>query len=300
MLVAACTAGARVVATAVRPASEAAAAGRAVTGGTTTYDTRPGDSISLVGARFGESPFLIARRNGLPWNRRLRVGDRLTIDNRHIVPGGVDEGIVVNIPQRMLFLLRQGRAEAAYPVAVGKPTWETPTGQFTIGARDRDPTWIVPEAIQEEMRERGEPVLTEVPPGPDNPLGAYRLRLRGTDYAIHGTNAPASIFSYGTHGCIRLGPPDIAALFDRVSIGEPVSLIYAPALLAVGPGGEIYLEVHRDVYNKRFDPRAVIGRAAAALGVGDRLDADRVKDVLAARDGIARRVDRPESSPGRE
>ena len=281
-------------------AAAAAPIGRSIVGSTSTYVARAGATLGLVSARVGESPRLIARENGLARNVRLRDWQRLSIDNRHIVPGGAADGILINIPQRMLFLLRGNGAEAAYPIAVGKPTWETPIGAFTIGAKDRDPTWVVPEEIQEEMREKGQPVLTEVPPGPDNPLGAYRLRLRNTDYAIHGTNAPASIFGYGTHGCIRLGPADIAALFDQVSIGEPVALIYAPVLLAVEPAGEIYLEVHRDIYNRGLDSQTVIDRAAAALGVTGRLDADRVKDVLAARDGIARRVDHLQDSPVRE
>ncbi len=228
----------------------AVAAGRETTGGMRIYVTKRGDSLSLVGARFGESPSLIARDSDLPRNVRLRSGQPLWIAARHIVPGGTTDGIVVNIPQKMLFLFRGGLLEASYPVAVGQATWQTPTGDFTIGSRDRDPTWVVPVEIQAEMREKDWPVLTRVLPGPDNPLGAYRLRLANTDYALHGTNAPASIYTYGTHGCIRLGPDDIAALFAAVTVGEPVRLVYAPILLAEGDDGKVFLEAHPDIYNR--------------------------------------------------
>jgi L,D-transpeptidase ErfK/SrfK len=75
-------------------------------------------------------------------------------------------------------------------------------------------------------------VKTRVPPGPDNPLGQYRLGLNLAGYGIHGTLAPTSIDRFRSHGCIRLHPDDIADLFGRVPIGTPGHITYTPLILA--------------------------------------------------------------------
>src|SRR3712207_3792962 len=61
-----------------------------------------------------------------------------------------------------------------------------------------------------------------VPPGPDNPLGKYALRLASASYLIHGTNKPFAISMQITHGCMRLYPEDMKALFTDVPVGTPV------------------------------------------------------------------------------
>jgi L,D-transpeptidase ErfK/SrfK len=131
-----------------------------------------------------------------------------------------------------------------------------------------------------------------VPPGPDNPLGQYWLGLSLAGYGIHGTIAPASIYQFRSHGCIRLHPDDIADLFARVSIGTPGTIIYAPVLLAQVTGDQIYLEVHRDVYKRRGEPLAVVQRLSVLWGLGPRLDWQRVEEVVRLKDGVAREVSR--------
>jgi len=64
-----------------------------------------------------------------------------------------------------------------------------------------------------------------VPPGPNNPLGQYALRLGWNNYLIHGTNKPYGIGRNVSHGCIRLYPEDIRRLYGEVAIGTPVRVI---------------------------------------------------------------------------
>lgn len=52
-------------------------------------------------------------------------------------------------------------------------------------------------------------------------LGTHRLYL-GDGYALHGTNNPSSVGQAVSHGCVRLRNPDIALLYERVSVGTPV------------------------------------------------------------------------------
>lgn len=266
------------------------ACAQALVGGVFEHTVRRGESLTLIGARYGVDPLLLARENGLAWHDRIHPGQRLKVDNRHIVPDPVPDGIVINLPQRMLFLFRAGRLVAHYPVGLGRPDWRTPVGSYRIREKVMDKTWIVPPSIQAEMAARGEPVRKRAPPGPDNPLGRHWMGLAPGAWGIHSTIAPASVYHFQSHGCIRLHPDDAADLFDRVAVGETVQFIYQPLLLALAEDGTVYLEVHRDVYNRGVDLRRELQARLAQSGlIIDQAVADA---VLARRDGVARAVGR--------
>jgi len=263
-----------------------------VTGGDTEYTIQRGDSLTAIGARFGVAPRLLALQNAIPYDAVIHPGQRLAVHNPHIVPAALDDGILINLPQRMLFHFSQGTLRAAYPVGLGKPSWPTPRGEFRIVSRVKNKTWLVPKSIQEEMRREGRVVLKKVPPGPDNPLGAHWLGMSLWGYGIHGTIAPASIYQFRSHGCIRLHPDDIAELFDQVRVGTQGRLIYQPVLLAVVEDGRILLEVHRDIYRKGIDPAQTVRDMAAANGLSHAIDWLAADAVVAAQDGLAREVGR--------
>ena len=255
------------------------------------HEVTAGESLALLGARFGVDPGRLARANGIAATARLSIGQTLRIDNRHVVPDAIPEGIVLNVPQRLLFDFHGGSLVAWYPAAVGRRDWQTPTDRFQVTARRRDPTWHVPASIQEEMRRLGRVVRSVVPPGPDNPLGRYWIGLSASLCGIHGTNAPSSIYGFRTHGCVRLHPQDVADLFGRTPIGTPVEVIYEPVLLAREPDGAVYLEVNPDAYGRMGSLRGAFEALAARRGISD-IDPARADAVLAAREGVATRIDR--------
>jgi L,D-transpeptidase ErfK/SrfK len=256
------------------------------------YVVRPGDSLTVIGARFGVDAGRLARSNGLTPTARLPIGRTLRVDNRHVVPDVVGEGIVINVPQRLLFFFRDGKLAAWYPVALGRRDWQTPTGLFEVASKRSKPTWHVPPSIQRELRQQGKPVQIEVAPGPNNPLGDYWIGLSASFCGIHGTNAPASIYSFRTHGCVRLHPDDIADLFPRVSIGTPVEVVYEPVLAARQTDGSIFLEVNPDVYGRTGSLRAAFDALATRLQILELVDPARVDAALEAREGRASRIDR--------
>jgi L,D-transpeptidase ErfK/SrfK len=208
-----------------------------------------GESWTTIGARVGVDPEVLAARNGQTVRVPLKPGDVLGIDNRHIVPTYEQDGLLINVPQRILFHFSQNVIRAHYPVAVGRPDWRTPLGPFSIVAMETDPTWDVPLSIQEEMRRAGKPVVTAVPPGPSNPLGRYWMGLSLGSLGLHGTAAPSSIYHFATHGCIRLHPDDVEDLFHHVIPGEQGRIMYEPVLVAFD-GSDVYLEVHPDPYRR--------------------------------------------------
>jgi L,D-transpeptidase ErfK/SrfK len=122
-----------------------------VSGGRFYYSIKKGDSLAALGSRYGVDSGVLAQANGLRAGARLKAGAGLWIDNRHIVPAEIDDGILINVPQRMLFVLSRGHLTAAYPVAIGRPGWRTPRGEFTVVEMRKNPVWRVPPSIQAEM-----------------------------------------------------------------------------------------------------------------------------------------------------
>ena len=141
------------------------------------------------------------------------------------------------------------------------------------------------------MRDQGKPVLTSVPPGPDNPLGRHWIGLSLAGIGIHGTNAPTSIYGLRSHGCIRLHPDDAAALYDAVGVGEPGRIVYAPVMMMRAEDGRIWFEANPDAYRRDRTTLAQLGERAAAAGLAQRIDWLLVAVMLHDREGRAGIVD---------
>ena len=169
------------------------------------------------------------------------AASRITIPAQWILPRGPREGLVLNIAEMRLYYYLPGSRVMTFPLGVSVDGQETPAGKFRIGQKRTNPTWYVPVSIQKEMKHPRK----VVPPGPDNPLGKYWMRLSRTTYGIHGTNNPWAIGRRVTHGCIRLYPEDIAYLYPRVPKDTPVRVIYQHAKVGVS-GGKAYFQIYRD------------------------------------------------------
>lgn len=178
---------------------------------------------------------------------------RLLLPGRRILPTGPREGIVVNLPEHRLYYYPKPKPHEqpvviTYPVSIGKMDWRTPLGTTHVIAKIKHPSWYPPESIRKEHAANGDPIPKVVGPGPDNPLGDFALRLAAGngEYLIHGTNNPTAVGMAVTHGCIRMYPEDVAALFAIVPVGTPVRLVNDPVKVA-WVNGELLLEVHPPV-----------------------------------------------------
>lgn len=260
-----------------------------LTGQVFEYTVQPGDYLIKIGARFGVEAEALSRDNGLKYYALLMPGLKLIVDNQHIVPEAKEEGLLINLPQRMLYYFHDWELVAAYPVGLGKPSWPTPVSEFRVINKSVNKIWRVPKSIQEEMRRELQVVKTEVPPGPDNPLGKYWLGLSIPGIGIQGTIAPASIYRFQSHGCIRLHPDDIESLFMQIAIGTSGSIVYAPLLL-VESDGRIFLEVHQDIYNKGDVSIKELEQLAQDRMLSNRVDWARASDVLEQHEGVARDI----------
>jgi L,D-transpeptidase ErfK/SrfK len=263
---------------------ESAVSERQYSGGVITYEVSAGESIASLSGRFGLEPRTLAADNGVTPATVLKVGQTLVIDNRHLIPEHPVDGIVINVPQRMLFVFVGDRLVGAYPIAVGRPDWRTPLGAFAVSRKEVDPTWDVPRSIQEEMSEAGRGVQTQVPPGPNNPLGDRWIGVSDLALGIHGTNQPSSIYRFTTHGCIRLHPADARSLFDVVWIGMLIRIIYQPVLVAATDPNHVMVEVHADVYRRAGVPELEIARRLRELNA-DIVDLKTLNEILRRKAG---------------
>ena len=225
------------------------------------------------------------------------AGKQITVPGRHILPPGPREGIIVNLPEHRLYYYpkpkRGGPIEViTYPVSIGKMDWRTPLGSTRVIQKQKDPTWFPPESVRKEHAEAGDPLPVKVGPGPDNPLGAYAMRLaagNGT-YLIHGTNNPIAVGLAVTHGCIRMYPDDVAALFPLIPVGTTVRLINEPVKVA-WVDGELLLEAHPpvDAQGQSFEPEIDEFSELLKTAVGDTTVAihwDYAREVLQKANGV--------------
>jgi L,D-transpeptidase ErfK/SrfK len=225
------------------------------------------------------------------------AGKQLVVPGRHILPPGPHEGIVVNLPEHRLYYFpkpkRAGPIEViTYPVSIGKMDWRTPLGLTHVIGKQKNPTWFPPESVRKEHAEAGDPLPASVPSGPDNPLGLFAMRLaagNGT-YLIHGTNNPIAVGLAVTHGCIRMYPDDVAALFPLIPVGTPVRLINQPVKVA-WVDGELLLEAHPpvDAQGQSFEPNIDQFAELLRAAVGDTTVAihwDYAREVLQRADGV--------------
>jgi len=190
------------------------------------------DTLLDIGRRYGVGyEEIIAANPGIdPW--LPGEGTEVLLPTRFVLPNGPREGIVVNLPEHRLYYYppsRPGepRVVRTYPISTGKMDWKTPLGTTTVVSKQERPNWNPPESVRLEHIAKGDPLPKVVPPGPDNPLGEYAMRLGipGGAYLIHGTNRPAGVGMQVTHGCIRMYPEDIAEFFKMIPVNTKVTLV---------------------------------------------------------------------------
>jgi L,D-transpeptidase ErfK/SrfK len=246
------------------------------------YAIRADDSLFEVARRYGLGYTEIAAANPGVDPFVPEPGRRIVIPTEWILPDApIRNGIIVNIAEMRLFLLRSDRARmvATFPVGVGDEGTETPVGVYSIVEKVKNPAWNVPRTIRVEQPD----LPAVVPPGPDNPLGSRALRLSDRTLLIHGTNRPWGIGTRSSHGCIRLYEEDIARLFEMVDGGTPVAVVDQPVKVAAD-GRRVFLEVHdpgdgRDLY------REALG-LLDAKGLADRIDPGSVRKAATERSGL--------------
>jgi len=129
--------------------------------------------------------------------------------------------IIIDSSQKFLYLVMAKGQARRYGVGVGKEGFGW-TGTHNITRKAVWPEWHPPAEMIVREREKGRILPAMMDGGPANPLGARAMYLGDTLYRIHGTNAPWTIGTNVSSGCIRLRNEDVVDLFERVKVGTKV------------------------------------------------------------------------------
>jgi len=268
--------------------------GSRVVGSDESMQTVYEDTLPDIAHRYSLGYYEIIRANPAVDVWLPGAGTKLLLPGRRILPAGPHTGLVVNLPEHRLYYYPKPR-KGEQPVVITYPVsmdWRTPLGETRVIAKIRHPAWYPPESIRKEHAENGDPLPKVVPAGPDNPLGDFALRLAAGEgeYMLHGTNNPTAVGMAVTHGCIRMYPEDVAALFALVPIGTPVRLVNEPVKVA-WVEGQLLLEAHPpvDAEGQSIEPDVQLLSQMLDQALGSNTAAihwDLARATLAAASGI--------------
>jgi L,D-transpeptidase ErfK/SrfK len=249
-------------------------------------------AISTITAREEDTLVDIARRHGLGYQDIVRAnpdvnvwvpgeGTEVVLPAQYVLPPGPRKGVVLNLAEYRLYYFPEVKdGETAYvmtyPISIGRMDWETPLGKTTVISKVRNPSWYVPQSVLDEHVADGDPLPRIVPPGPDNPLGKYAMRLGLPGYLIHGTNRPAGVGMRVTHGCVRMFPEDIEYLFAKIDLKTPVHIINEPVKMG-WVGDDLVMEVH---------PVLDVAMPQTEEGVAEESDSEQAAEVTEAKDPL--------------
>jgi len=258
-----------------------------------TYTATTDNTLASIGETYsiGFVALRAANPDVSPW--AVEAGQEIILPGAVILPRGAPhQSIVINIGEMRLYDYTVSATKPKiYAIGIGREGLVTPTGVYHIGTKIKGPTWHPTPRMRAE-----DPTLpTVVPPGPDNPLGAYAMYLQGTQYRIHGTNKSWGVGRRASSGCIRMYPADIENLFKRATIQEQVQIIDEPIKMDVKDGA-VYLEAHpdkdmADAYENDYAMDFDVPEGTMKMimdGAGDlrgKLDWAKVRDVLLLRPG---------------
>ena len=234
-------------------------------------------SLATTYARQEETLLDIARLHGFGY-RDLQLanphldallpgeGAPVTLPSHYVLPRSTTRDLVVNIPEMRLYYYPRNLRDTVhtYPIGIGREGWNIPYTRTRVLGKAQNPGWHPPESIRQEHELWGDPLPAYVPPGPDNPLGDFAIRLALPGYLIHGTNRPGGIGMRVSHGCIRMYPEDIDEVFPLVPIGLAVEIVNQPIKLGVD-GELLYLEVHPPLSEEDWDRTRLIRTLAVLL-----------------------------------
>lgn len=130
--------------------------------------------------------------------------------------------VIVSFGDRKLYWVQRTGEAISYPIAVPREQsrW---SGTTSVSSKRVNPSWTPTPTMRREN-----PKLPAFVPGghPLNPLGVRALYLGGSMYRIHGTDAPWTIGTAVSKGCIRMYNEDVLDLYPRVPVGTRVTVTW--------------------------------------------------------------------------
>ncbi|MDD5326212.1 MAG: L,D-transpeptidase family protein [Phycisphaerae bacterium] len=178
---------------------------------TGSYKVKPGELFSTIGNRLKVPYEILVEINKIGRPEALQAGEVIKVINGPF-------HVRVYRSTFTLDLYLQNTYVRSFPVGLGKPGMETPTGLWAVKVDGKmiAPTWTDPVT--------GKTYESEAP---DYPLGSRWIGLEGlegeavgrTGFAIHGTKDPNGIGVAESQGCIRLHNGNAVLMYNLLMPG---------------------------------------------------------------------------------
>ena len=171
-----------------------------------SLQVKPGDQLRTIGKKFKVPYEILMQINKIQRPEALQASEPIKVIN-----GPFHARIYRSTFTMDLYL--QNTFVRSFPVGLGQPDMETPTGLWVVKPDGKliSPTWTDPASGKTYKAE-----------DPDYPLGSRWIGLEGvkgeakdrTGFAIHGTKDPNQIGTAGSQGCIRMQNGDAILLYN--------------------------------------------------------------------------------------
>ena len=181
------------------------------------YKVAPGDVLSSIARQYDIPYGIIMRLNNIKSPQSLRAGASIKV-----VKGPFH--CMISRSAFTMDLYLQGTFVRNYPIGLGKPGMETPTGEWIVksGGKMISPPWTDPDSGR-----------TYSSDDPDYPLGTRWIGLEGISgpaegrdgFAIHGSNDPDEIGKAVSRGCVRMHNEDVELIYDLLKPGKSKVMI---------------------------------------------------------------------------
>jgi L,D-transpeptidase ErfK/SrfK len=260
-------------------------------------DTHVVGAVIPVRSRYEDTLASLAEAHGLGWRELVDAnpevdpwlpgdGTVVQLPTKYILPSGPREGIVINVSEfRLYYFPPGGNMVVTYPVGLGRLDFPTPLVNTKVRAAVPNPSWSPGPTARREHAAAGNPLPAVVPPGPDNPMGSMAIVLGIPSYFIHGTNQPFAVGQTASLGCIRMYNNHVETLAEMARSGSPVRIVNEP--YKVGwRDGQMYVEVHDDIYSMAKPGELERLIKAAAGNQAGTIDWDRIRSLMEKPTGI--------------
>ena len=165
------------------------------------------------------------------WLQGANRGSRFEAGDKIIVPStGSDKppakaaSIRIDKSEHVLFLLDKAELPvAAFPISIGSAQDPLPIGHMEIKNAAKNPVFTFDPALLRNTKKTD--AKTDIPAGPNNPVGVYWLGLSKPHWGIHGTPQPSRVGTAETNGCIHMTNWDVMRLAQVVKVGFAVDVL---------------------------------------------------------------------------
>ncbi|HWI81291.1 L,D-transpeptidase [Ramlibacter sp.] len=174
-----------------------------------------------LGERFHMSPKLLAELNR---GRPLQAGAAVVVADTQPAPLATPVTLL-RIDKKRLTLSAIGEGDrllASFPVSIGGASDPLPVGRLQITSEVKNPQFTYDPQLLRTAKPTD--VKTQLPAGPNNPVGLAWLGLSKPHWGIHGTSEPGQMSRVQTNGCVRLTNWDVLRLADLIKPGVPVDV----------------------------------------------------------------------------